>query len=181
MCSHKGLVPLETERLFLRPITRDDAEAIFHNWASDPEATRFMLWNCHRTLEDTHAWLNVLEQNAERPDCYDSWGIVLRKTGELIGSMGAFWRARETETMEFGYIISRKHWGNGYTTEAAREMIRFLRDEVGIRHFFALRAEDNPASGKVLLKLGMVQTGTGEYKSLDGQRVYPSVEYRLDL
>jgi len=181
MYTHKGLVSLETERLLLRPITRDDAEAIFHNWASDPEATRFMYWNCHRTLEDTHAWLDVLQQNAERPDCYDGWGIVLRDTGDLIGSMGASWHDQEQETMEFGYIISRKHWGNGYATEAAREMIRFLRDDVGIRHFFACRAENNPTSGKVLLKLGMVQTGNGEYKSLDGQRVYPSVDYRLDL
>jgi len=181
MYTHKGLIPLETERLFLRPITRDDAEAIFHNWASDPEATRFMLWNCHRTLEDTHAWLDVLQQNAERPDCYDCWGIVLKDTGELIGSIGASRHDEERGVMALGYIISRKYWGNGYTTEAAREMIRFLRDEVGIRHFFACRAIDNPASGNVLLKLGMRETGTAAYRSFDGQRTFPSVEYRLDL
>jgi len=179
--THKGVIPLETKRLLLRPIHRDDAEAIFENWASDPETTRFMLWNCHRTIDDTHVWLDTLEKNASRPDCYDSWGIVLRNTGELIGSMGAFWRAGESDTMEFGYIISRKYWGNGYTTEAAREMIRFLRDEIGIRHFFACHAEKNPASGKVLVKLGMRETGAGIYRSFDGIRTFPSVEYRLDL
>ncbi len=181
MYTHKGLVPLETERLLLRPITRDDAEAIFNNWASDPIATRFMLWNCHRTIDDTYGWLDALEQRTELVDCYDPWGIVIRETGELIGSIGAFWHEEDSDTMEFGYIISRKYWGNGYATEAARQMIRFLRDEVGIRHFFACRAVDNPASGRVLRKLGMWETGTGTHRSFDGQRTFPSVEYRLDL
>ena len=49
---------IETERLILRPFREDDAEAIFFGWANDPEVTRYLTWNPHRSLEDTKAILS---------------------------------------------------------------------------------------------------------------------------
>lgn len=48
--NHKGTIQLETERLILRRFTIDDAPAMFKNWASDPEVTKFMTWPTHKDV-----------------------------------------------------------------------------------------------------------------------------------
>ena len=51
MLTHKGTQRIETARLILRPFTTDDAQAMFRNWASDAEVTKFMTWPAHESVE----------------------------------------------------------------------------------------------------------------------------------
>ena len=53
---------LETERLILRPFEKEDAEAIFYGWASDPEVTRYLTWDTHESIEMTRALLEMWEK-----------------------------------------------------------------------------------------------------------------------
>lgn len=53
---NKGTVALETERLTLRRFAVDDAEAVFRNWASDPEVTKFLMWPPHESVDVSRAW-----------------------------------------------------------------------------------------------------------------------------
>ena len=128
---HKGTVRLETERLILRPFTPEDALPMFRNWASDEEVTRFLTWPAHEDVKVTSCIIADWYKGYEAPDYYQ-WAIELKETGEPIGSIAAVRIDDRTEAATIGYCIGRRWWGQGITTEALREVIRFFFEEVGM-------------------------------------------------
>ena len=64
---HCGTQELETGRLLLRRLTMDDSEMMFNNWASDPEVTRYLRWNAHRSWAETAEILNEWEKHYGDP------------------------------------------------------------------------------------------------------------------
>ncbi|MCL2030792.1 MAG: GNAT family N-acetyltransferase [Oscillospiraceae bacterium] len=168
---------LETARVQMRPLTAADAETVYAAWASDPEVTRYMRYNTHTSVQDTLEWLSSEEANASK-DTYYNWGLVLKESGALFGSGGI---AETDGVFMLGYNIARPYWGLGLMTEAARGMLEFAVETLGAREFFAYHAKENPASGRVLEKLGFVYRQDGEFVSLDGARAYPSREYTLSV
>ncbi len=108
---------IETERLALRPLTVADAPHIYASWTSDPDVARFMVWELHESVRDTVAWLTDMEASLESDTSY-VWGVVLKETGLLIGSVGiAFVPAHGC--FELGYNFMKSSWGVGYATEAS--------------------------------------------------------------
>ena len=75
--NHSGTKRLETKRLILRRFTEDDAPAMYKNWASDGEVTKFLTWQPYKSLEDAEKTLAVWVRDYERKDCYQ-WAIVLK-------------------------------------------------------------------------------------------------------
>jgi RimJ/RimL family protein N-acetyltransferase len=143
-----------TERLLLRPGWAEDSPALFHaicdegiirNLASAPWPYR---------MEHAEAFLRT-ERGPTEPAF-----LVFRLTAgapELIGSAG-FGR-RPSGEREFGYWIARSHWGRGYATEAGRAVLDLARDSLRLGTLHAGHFLDNPASGRVLEKLGFRPTG----------------------
>jgi len=170
---------LETERVILRPMTIADAEAAYNNWTSDHEVAKYMCYNTHQSVSETIEWLTSVEASYSSENAYD-WGFVLKETGELFGSGGLCY-VQEHELFEPGYNIMKKYWGRGLTTEAAGAMIDFAARKLGADSIFARHHKENPASGKVMEKLGFVRTGEGTGKKFDG-RIYETWEYivRID-
>ena len=80
-------INLETERLMLRNLTADDYQAVFL-WCGDPDVARYMVYPVYTNAEDVRAWIESL--NPDDPDEYEV-GIVLKSTGELIGSGGIYY------------------------------------------------------------------------------------------
>jgi RimJ/RimL family protein N-acetyltransferase len=104
--------------------------------------------------------------------------IVTLPGAGVIGSAGLGEHEGEPE---LGFWIARPHWGQGYATEAAGAVLRIART-LGHRRVVAGHFVDNPASGKVLKKLGFVPTGRpGTRFSLARGAMVDSVEYALDL
>lgn len=62
MLSHKGTVPLETDRLILRGLKMEDAPKVFNNWASDKDVAKFMRWNTHTDIKVTEEWMKTCEE-----------------------------------------------------------------------------------------------------------------------
>ena len=77
---HCGTQSIETERLVLRRFSIDDAEAMYRNWASDPEVTKYLTWPTHTGVEVSRAvlkdWISAYSQND-----YYQWAIVLKEHG----------------------------------------------------------------------------------------------------
>ena len=97
----------------------------------------------------------------------------------LIGGIGVAERDGEAE---LGYWIVPSHWGRGYATEAGRAVIAAARDSLRIDRLVSGHFVDNPASGRVLRKLGFVATGSIEPRECRAQgRDRPCVTYALDL
>jgi ribosomal-protein-alanine N-acetyltransferase len=106
-----GPPTLETDRLLLRKVTLDDAKAVFA-YASDPEVTRFVLWNAHRTHEDSTAFLQHTIRKYETGG-EPEWGIVYKGDQRFIDTCGfASWEAARARA-ELGYVISKEYWGPG--------------------------------------------------------------------
>lgn len=168
---------LDTKRLLLRPLTCDDAETVFINWTSDAEVAKFMRWKVHTDVTQTREWL-AAEESSIGSDMVYNWGFVLKETGELIGSGGLVYQ--ESKGMyELGYNIMKKYWNHGFTTEAAAAMIAFGKDVLHQKTFYCCHAKDNPASGKVMQKIGFQYQNDGVYSSWNGSKQFESREYLL--
>jgi len=166
-------INLETERLLLRNLTPEDYRAAFL-WCGDPDVARYMVYPVYTRAEDVKAWLETLDP--ENPDEYDA-GIVLKSTGELIGSGGLYYRP-EDDLWTIGYNLRKDQWGHGYALEMIEgllEQVRKDRDVRGIRGTFAAA---NHRSQRVMEKLGMTYVEDVTLSKLDGSDSYPGKLYR---
>ena len=114
---------LETERLILRDLVPEDYRAAFL-WCGDPDVARYMVYPVYTREEDVKTWLE--SRDLDDPDKYDA-GIVLKATGELIGSGGLFYEP-ENDLWTIGYNIRKDQWGNGYVPEAIRAIIEYVSE-----------------------------------------------------
>ncbi|HVF11058.1 MAG TPA: GNAT family N-acetyltransferase [Abditibacteriaceae bacterium] len=144
---------LETARLRLRPIRRDDAGAMFE-YASDPLVTQYLQWRTHESLEDTHDYITALLDRQEHPDLAP-WGIEHRQDGRLIGSCDFHNWNLEHARAELGYVLAREYWRQGYMTEAVRAVVACGFDTMSLNRIEALCRLPNVASARVLEKAGM--------------------------
>lgn len=159
MLNHKGTVTLETDRLILRRFSLEDAEEMFKNWANDSEVTRFLTWYPHGNVETTKEVVSIWVADYAKDTTYN-WGIELKETGQLIGSISAVDFSQKDCRCEIGYCISKAYWNKGFMTEALKEVMRFLFSEIGINRIQAKHDVLNPGSGKVMEKAGMKYEGT---------------------
>lgn len=153
---HVGTPILETERLRLRRLRVDDAQAMFEHWASDPEVTRYLTWEPYKEVAACEAFLAEQVAAYHAKDFY-LWGLELDNLGQLIGTMGVV--AQQGEKATIGYCIGRAWWRQGLTQEALQAMLSFLFDTVGFQHLQAQYEPRNIASAKVLAKAGFAIEG----------------------
>jgi RimJ/RimL family protein N-acetyltransferase len=105
--------------------------------------------------------------------------VTLAGNGELIGGVGL--GRQDDGQVELGYWIARPHWGRGYAPEAARAVLRLART-LGHERLVAGHFVDNPASGRVLAKIGFRPTGqVRRCFSLARGHEVDSIEYAIDL
>lgn len=156
---HLGTKTIETERLILRPLTLDDAPAMFTNWVTDQEVARYVTWDIHTSLEETRELLSLWVKQYDQPDVY-IWGMVIKETGELIGTFAFTGVSDRDQVAELGYAIGKNWWNHGYTTEAGLAILSFGFDQLGLNRIQAVHDVRNPASGRVMEKLGMTYEGT---------------------
>jgi len=143
-----------TERLLLRPGWREDAPALFRAIADEGIVRNLANAPWPYSFADAEAFLA-----RERDPAEPAMLVFLRTrtSPELIGGIG-FGRRPDGGT-EFGYWLARPHWGRGYATEAGRAVLAAARDSLRLRRIEAGHFLDNPASGRVLEKLGFRPTG----------------------
>ena len=152
---------IETERLLLRPVTLDDADAMFE-YASDRENTRYT-FPTNQSLEETKN--NIAQFYLANP--LGRWGIELKSSGQFIGTIDLHKIDTVLKKAAIGYIINKKYWKQGLTTEATRAVIELAFEKIGMNKLTALHDKDNPASGKVMEKSGMRYSHDEEYAALD--------------
>lgn len=143
---------IETERLLLQRLKYEDAEEIFYTYASKPEATKYLAWITHRSVDDTRAYLRYAVESWNYGIDY-SYSIRLKNL-LLIGSIGVL---HDHGRVQLGYVISPTHWNKGYTTEACRHVLQILKSFGDLYRIGTFVDMENIASIKVLQKCGMVE------------------------
>lgn len=161
-----------SKRLFLRPAFPEDWEAILAGVADEAVVRNLARAPWPYGADDARQFAEMA-QDRRLPHF-----LVTVPGAGVVGSAGL---GEFEGRPEIGYWIARPHWGKGYATEAARGVIEIAR-MLGHERLVAGHFSDNPASGKVLRKLGFRQTGQirRRFSRARGCEV-PSVEYELEL
>lgn len=144
---------LETPRLKLRPYSDADVEELLPLvGAREVAATTLRIPHPHTALDARAVLASALE-----PD--KVWAaITLREDGRQIGGIGLRIDPQHRHG-ELGYWLGVPYWGQGYATEAAREFLRHGFEDLSLHRIFASHFRHNPASGRILVKLGMRYEG----------------------
>lgn len=148
---------LSTERLILRPFELTDAPEV-RRLAGDPDVSGNAL-NIPEPFEEgmAEAWI------ATHADAFDrgelaAFAVIRKDGGRLVGAAGLTIH-RHDDRAELGYWIARAEWGKGYATEAAGAVLRYGFESLALHRIHADCLARNPASGRVLRKLGMAFEG----------------------
>lgn len=176
--TNRGTKTIETERLLLRRFNKDDAEAMFRNWESDPKVTEFLRWPTAVDVSEAEAVLFDWIKGYEDPGFYQ-WAIVLKEIGEPIGSISAVGKNERLNIVHIGYCIGSKWWHRGITTEAFGAIIPFLFEEVGVNRIESQHDPNNPNSGKVMQKCGLRYEGTLRQADWSNKGVVDACVYSL--
>ena len=155
--SMSELPTLRSERLVLRPFRLSDARRV-QKLAGAKEIAATTL-NIAHPYEDGLAeeWISGLQKSFNE-DKKCTLAICLNDGDLLVGAIDlTIFRSHEKASL--GYWVGRDYWGRGYCTEAARMMVKFGFENLGLSRIFATHLEHNPASGRVMEKLGMKREG----------------------
>jgi RimJ/RimL family protein N-acetyltransferase len=144
---------IETERLVLRPFALEDAADV-RRLAGDRAIADTTLLIPHPYPEGVaEEWIRG-HRDLFRQREAAVFAVTARETGALIGAIGLQTNPRHGRA-ELGYWIGRPFWNQGFATEAARAVVRYGFDELHLHRVYAHHMTRNPASGRVLEKVGM--------------------------
>ncbi|XOV84583.1 MAG: GNAT family N-acetyltransferase [bacterium] len=146
---------ITTQRLQLRKPILADAQAIFDNYASDPEVTRYLSWPTHTTLADTRAFIEFSDSQWSASGT-GPYLIETQHNQQIIGSTGL---SLDTPyRASTGYVFARTAWGNGYAGEVLAAMVE-LAEKLGVHRLEAITHVRHSVSANVLVKGGFRKEG----------------------
>lgn len=163
---------LETERLRLTMFTMEDA-ADLYDYAKNPNVGPHAGWSPHKSREESE----IIIRDLFLPN--ETWAIRMKdetkadeKPGKVIGSISLEpdrYRP-DANSKELGYSLSEDYWKQGIMTEAAKEVIRFAFEELGLSQIGICTGQANKRSQRVIEKCGFKYEGTirRTYKVYDG-------------
>lgn len=178
MLQHKGTQIIETSRLILRPFVVEDAQAMFDNWASDEDVTKFMTWPTHTNVDISRMVLEDWEKNYKNREYYQ-WAMELKEIGQPIGSVSVVRQDDRVAGAEIGYCMGKNWWHQGIMSEAVAAVIGFLFTEVGFNRIEARHDPRNPHSGGVMKKCGMQYEGTSRASDRNNQGICDTAHYAI--
>ena len=153
-------MPLETERLFFRRWEESDVEDLYEA-ASNPEVGPPAGWPPHKSMEES---LEIIRNVLNGPEAY---AICLKENGKPIGTIELRLNGRTDMTdkddeCELGYWLAREFWGQGIMPEAAKEMLRYAFEDLGMTKVWCGYYDGNNKSKRVQEKCGFTHQWTTE-------------------
>lgn len=176
--THLGTQELETARLLLRRFALDDAQAMYENWASDPEVTQFLTWPAHSSVDVSRGVLAEWISNYNRADYYQ-WAIIPKDVNQPIGSIAVVSQDDRVCKAHIGYCIGRPWWHQGYMSESLQAVINYLFDSVGMLRLDSRHDPRNPNSGAVMRKCGMQYEGILRQSDWNNQGICDACWYSI--
>lgn len=168
---------LETERLILKNISKDDRDFIFHQF-SNKDVTEYLL--------DAEPFTSIKEADdiidfyiTPEPRAQHRWILILKENHNKIGTCGFHYWNKENGSVEVGYDLQKIYWNKGIMTEALQAIIQFAKEELHVKYIDAHIYPENIRSVSLALKLGFMKSlDTVTYTFRD--REYLHNIYRLN-
>ncbi len=149
---------LETERLILRELVKDDWGRVFE-YQSDPLYLRYYEWT-ERTPEAVQEFVSwLMERQSQQPRIKFQLAITLKSNNLLIGNCGIRMDHINAFQADIGYELDPNYWNHGYATEAAHAIVDFGFSRFSLHRVWSWCVADNLGSAHVLEKLGMRREG----------------------
>ncbi len=145
----------ETANLIVRNPIENDAYDIFRNYAQDTEVTQYLTWEPHTHISQTMQWIDFCIQNSETSTSR-KYVLFHKEDNQAIGMIDF---RIDSFMAEFGYVLAKKYWGKGLMTEAIKPVLESIYSMPNIYRLWAVHDINNPASGKVMQKLGLSYEG----------------------
>ncbi|MBC3795669.1 GNAT family N-acetyltransferase [Acetobacterium tundrae] len=145
---------INTRNLLLRPLTMEDTADVFAYSKSKNVGPRAG-WKPHETIEETAEIMKTIFVGQE-----NIWGIEKEK--QIIGSIGLIEdpHRQNDQARMLGYALSEDHWGQGMMTEAARAVLAYGFDTLGLSLISVVHYPSNLGSQRVIEKCGFLYEGT---------------------
>ena len=168
--SHKAIY--DTERLYVRDFKPDDLDE-FHKLAQNPDIYKYMPWGPN-SEEDTRNFIQMsIEQGSKESRRFFDVPIILKETHLIVGCIGMRVSSFLHKKADMGYWIKKELWGQGFATEATLGILNFGFQKLKMNKIYATADPENPASIRVLEKIGMKKEGylkedmciRGEYRN----------------
>ncbi|MBS0447390.1 MAG: GNAT family N-acetyltransferase [Proteobacteria bacterium] len=169
--------PIPSPRLTLRTVRIEDLPALL-TINGDPEVTRFLPYPTWASIDDGRAWLERME-GLTAAGATRQLVITLNATAQVIGTFLVFRYDEGSARAEVGYVLGRKHWGQGLMHEALRAFCRHAYTRLGLRRLEAEVNPDNAASNAVLQRVGFRHEGTFRQRWVAKGRAYDTHFYGL--
>lgn len=149
------MVVPSTERLTLRRLEREDLASLLALYR-DAEVRRYFPEKTP-TLEQTRDELEWFLGGHPKNPQLGLWATIERSTGSFLGRCGLLpWTIDGRQEVELAFLIDKRRWGEGFATEAAKGIIEYARDRLGLQRLICLIMPGNLASRRVAQKVGMV-------------------------
>ncbi|MFI8684595.1 GNAT family N-acetyltransferase [Rossellomorea sp. NPDC077527] len=153
-----GTPTLETDRLILRRMRQDDTQIVFDRWLSDERISDHRISPAHKNVLETKVRVEKIVSGYDsKKFCY--WGIELKDGHDLIGEIDLYDFDHATGNCEVSYSIGYNWWNKGYGTETLKAVVEFAFIHMNLHKLSASHNTDNPASGRIMEKVGMKQEG----------------------
>jgi len=146
---------LKTKNLILRSLEISDDKDMFA-YASNPIVSKYTLWNPHTCIKESVGFINSVLNNPHANECV--WAIEYNQ--KLIGTAGFFDINIDNKSAEINYALSNDFRGKGLMVEALEELFSFAFNKLHLVRIAAKCMQDNIASERVMIKLGMQYEGT---------------------
>jgi [ribosomal protein S5]-alanine N-acetyltransferase len=168
---------INTERLILRLVDRDDLPALF-DVNCDPAVTRFLPYSAWQTMDDANDWY---ERTLKRQETGAAWqfAIVLRATARALGTCLLFNFDEGSRRAETGYVLGQAYWSKGYASEAMRGLIAYAFGTLDLRRLEAQINPQNLASCALIERLGFEREGVLRERLFDHGGFCDSAFYGL--
>lgn len=166
---------INTERLVLKPQGTEYLDST-NEYALNLDNTKYMMYLPNDNPSETMLFLQNVEAewSKEEPLFYE-FAVIFKK--KHIGGVSAY---LENGVAEIGWIIHQKYWRKGFAYEAAKALIDYFSENLGITHFMAHCDAENIGSFKLMEKLGMVKTGENNGRKNRSSKK-ESLEYQYEL
>ena len=148
---------LETERLKLMEITEENAGAIYDIFSRE-EVTRYYGLMPFQEKAQAQKMVESLARNFEEKRGI-RWGMILKETGEYIGSVGLNNLVKTSKRAEVGYELHPDFWRKGIVSEAVKAVLKYSFEDLDLYRIGAVTFPENDPSSNLLLKLGFQKEG----------------------
>jgi len=154
---------LETERLLLRPFTKDDIDDVYA-MRSDIDVMRFIR-EPQKDKSEAESWINLISSRWAT-EKIGFCAVIEKATEKYIGWCG-LWRLQETDEIEVGYALIKEYRGKGFAMEAAQAFLVYGFETLDLKEIVAVARPENRASWSVMERLGMSYDYTGRFYDSD--------------